>query len=200
MPRLCWRSWMPMPAAARLSLWHRLTMRTRASCGASAPCRFPLCSSLSFLVVMCPECVLWESWQPRSTIHKGSVSLDCFSSCLCGLLLGFATTPACKSPDPDCAVQGYHDAVADGYRPKVRLLERLLSCLRLPQRAAKAPQEHLNPALVVRLDAPAACCSCTARLRANITSYRLTDSLQQGTLVLSLCWGAEQFSWLAHVA
>ena len=41
------------------------------------------------------------------------------------------------------ALHAYHDALADGYKPGLRLLERLMSCLRLPHQATILPSQHL---------------------------------------------------------
>ena len=41
------------------------------------------------------------------------------------------------------ALHAYHDALADGYKPGLRLLERLMSCLRLPHQATVLPSQHL---------------------------------------------------------
>ena len=50
------------------------------------------------------------------------------------------------------ALHAYHDAVADGYKPGLRLLERLLSCLRLPHQATVLPSHALVSLLEGLLD------------------------------------------------
>ena len=41
------------------------------------------------------------------------------------------------------ALHVYHDALADGYKPQLRSLERLLSCLRLPQQPTALPAQSM---------------------------------------------------------